>query len=342
MININGSIGEGGGQILRTALSLSMATAKPFRMVRIRAKRSMTGLRRQHVTAVNAAAKVCNARLTGNTLGSQELVFIPGPVVPGQYAFSVGTAGSTALVLQTLLPPLLIADKPSFLSLGGGTHNPHAPPFDFLEKAFLPLIRRMGSEVQARLVRYGFFPVGAGQIDVTITPIPALRPLHLPDRGPILGRHAKAIIANLPIHIARRELRVVQEHLNWPDSCFDLQVAHDVKGHGNALIIEIQSGQITEVFTGIGRRGLRAEQLAANTVDQAKQYLNADVPVGKFLADQLLLPLALAGSGSFKTLPLSPHTTTNIQALRQFLDIQVNTSPAGPDTVLLEIHSDPA
>src|SRR5262245_8861795 len=163
MLIIDGSFGEGGGQILRTALGLSLVTGVPFRIEKIRAGRQKPGLMRQHLTAVNAAAQVGQAEVIGASVGSQELTFTPGKISPGDYTFAVGTAGSATLVLQTVLPALLTAAQPSFLTLEGGTHNPHAPPFDFLARAFLPLIGRMGPSVTATLIRPGFYPAGGGQ-----------------------------------------------------------------------------------------------------------------------------------------------------------------------------------
>src|SRR5262245_2007058 len=159
-ITIDGSAGEGGGQILRTALALSLVTARPFRIERIRAGRPKPGLLRQHLTAVQAAAKVGAARISGAEVGSLELTFEPTGLRGGAYDFAVGTAGSATLVLQTLLPALLRAREPSQLTIEGGTHNPYAPPFDFLARTFLPVLRRMGAAIEARLEAPGFYPAG--------------------------------------------------------------------------------------------------------------------------------------------------------------------------------------
>src|SRR6185295_18962730 len=158
MLKLDGSVGEGGGQILRTALALSALTGQPFQIDRIRAQRRKPGLMRQHLTAVRAAAEVCQATVAGDSLGSMALSFVPGAVKAGSYSFAVGTAGSATLVLQTVLPPLLVAAGPSTLTIEGGTHNPLAPPFDFLERSFLPLVARMGPQFEARLERWGFYP----------------------------------------------------------------------------------------------------------------------------------------------------------------------------------------
>src|SRR5262245_8429391 len=201
MVTIDGSIGEGGGQILRTALSLSLVTGKPFRIEKIRAGREKPGLLRQHLTAVNAALQIGQAKADGIIVGATELTFIPGKIVAGAYRFAIGTAGSTTLVLQTVLPALLTADGPSRLTLEGGTHNPFAPPFEFLQRTFLPVLNRMGPQVTVSLERPGFYPAGGGRFNVAIQPCERLRSVELKDRGEIQRRLAKAVVAGLPKEI---------------------------------------------------------------------------------------------------------------------------------------------
>jgi len=330
MLVIDGSHGEGGGQILRTSLALSLVTGTPFRIEKIRAGRSRPGLQRQHLTAVLAASQVGNATTDGAALGSQELVFRPGKVVPGSYVFDVGSAGSATLVLQTVLPPLLVAGEASTLTLAGGTHNPHAPPFDFLERAFLPLVNRMGAQVEAVLERPGFYPVGGGRFHVSIMPGLGASRLDLPERGEICARRARAIVAHLPRHIAEREVAVIGEQLGWDSSCLATEEAGYSLGPGNVVILEIGSEHVTEVFTGFGEKGVRAEAVAHQVADAARDYLAADVPVGEHLADQLLLPMALAGGGSFRTVAPTLHTKTNSDVIRRFLDAPVTmTEEAG-------------
>jgi len=330
MITIDGSSGEGGGQILRTSLALSLVTGKPFRIERIRARRAKPGLRRQHLTAVLAAAEVGRADVQGAELESRELVFTPGEARPGEYHFDVGTAGSTTLVLQTVLPALMIADGPSQLRLEGGTHNIYAPPVDFLEKAFLPILARMGPVVEVTLQRPGFYPAGGGSIRVGVRPEPQLRPIELVERGRIRRRMACGVVSRLPLHIAEREVETIRRRLSWPaESVSTRQV--ESAGPGNVVTIEIHSEHVTEVFTGFGQRGVPAEKVAAGVVREARQYLKAGVPVGGHLADQLLIPMALAGGGTFRTLAPSSHTTTNIATLGHFLDASVRTDQIDRD-----------
>jgi RNA 3'-terminal phosphate cyclase (ATP) len=332
---IDGSTGEGGGQVLRTSLSLSIVTRIPFRMVRIRAHRPKAGLRPQHLAAVRAAAAVSGAEVQGAEPGSGELRFRPGGTMPGDYRFDIGTAGSTGLVLQTILPALVTAPGPSRVVLCGGTHNPMAPSFEFLEKAFVPLLNRMGPEVRMRLLRHGFQPAGGGEVEVTVAPCAALRPLVLMDRGARIGLRVTAIVARLPRHIAEREIERLRSALEPPpDDCI-LREAPESAGPGNAVVVEAAFSHVTEVFTAFGARGVPAEEVAARVAREARDYLSLEAPVGRRLADQLILPLALAGSGAFRTGTLSLHARTNLLVIGLFLPgaIEALEEPGG--TVLV-------
>ena len=223
MIHIDGSIGEGGGQILRTALALSMVTGQAFRIEKIRAGREKPGLLRQHLTAVNAAAAICSAVVDGAAISSRAFSFSPGKVKSGDYTFAIGSAGSTTLVLQTVLPALLLAEGLSTVSLEGGTHNPMAPPFDFLQRAFLPLINRMGPTVEVTLDRAGFYPAGGGRFTVAIQPAAKLLTLALTERGEIKRKQATAMVAGLPGEIAKRELDKVEQMLGWSGEQLQIQ-----------------------------------------------------------------------------------------------------------------------
>ncbi|WP_419659507.1 RtcA: RNA 3'-terminal phosphate cyclase (RNA cyclase) [Desulfosarcina variabilis str. Montpellier] len=329
MITINGSYGEGGGQILRSALALSLVTGKPFRIEKIRAGRKKPGLMRQHLTAVNAAAEVGAARVSGNAIGSQAFAFAPQTIRCGRFHWSIGTAGSCTLVLQTILPALIIAGGPSQIVLEGGTHNPFAPPFDFLARVFLPLLARMGPRIVAELERPGFFPAGGGRMRITIDPAASLNRLELKNRGPVRRQSARAIIANLNPGIARRELKVVAKALGLASADLQTICIDNAPGPGNVLFIDIESETLTEVFTGFGQRGVSAETVAARAAGQARDYLAAAVPVGRYLADQLLVPMAIAGGGAFVTLPPSRHTLTNIDIIRHFMALSCEPRETG-------------
>lgn len=270
MITIDGSEGEGGGQILRTSLALSLATGQPFRMERIRAKRQKPGLLRQHLTAAEAAKAVGCAEVEGAEMNSQTLEFRPGTVTPGNYRFAVGTAGSATLVLQTVLPSLLTASGPSTLTLEGGTHNPLAPPFDFLARSFMPLIHRMGPNVELELRRPGFYPAGGGRFHARIEPVKRLSKIALTERGAVLRRRAHVWLSKLPAEVADRELAVVRDELRWREDECEVEVVPHPKGPGNALMLEIQCEHLTAVFTGFGERGRPAEEVAREAVDAAK------------------------------------------------------------------------
>jgi len=323
VLMIDGSRGEGGGQILRTSLSLSLVTGRPVRIENIRAGRKKPGLGRQHLTAVEAARETGRAEVEGNFLGSGTLFFRPTGVFPGRYRFAVGTAGSCTLVLQTVLPPLLVTGERSELVLEGGTHNPFAPPFDFLERAFIPLLRRMGPRVAVRLHRPGFYPAGGGEVSVRIESSEDLELIELTERGALRSVSARALVSRLPRKIAERELAVVRQRLGWEKDVLEAEEIRGGRGPGNVLVLTVEFENVTEVFTGFGRRGVPAEEVAREACAEASEYLASGVPVGRRLADQLLLPLALAGGGNFRTLSPSMHTRTNAEVIEEFLPVSI-------------------
>ncbi len=323
MIVIDGSQGEGGGQMLRTALSLSLVTGKPFRMHDIRGKRSRPGVMRQHVTCVEAACAIGGAECAELTVGASDLTFVPGTLKPGEHRFAVGTAGSVNLVFQTLLPPLMLADRPSRLVLEGGTHNIGAPPFDFVERAFLPLISRMGPCVIAKLVRPGFYPAGGGRVEIDIVPSAALQRLDLMERGPLRRVEARALIAALPEDIALRELAAVERILGWPSECRRIDALPDDVGPGNILILEAEFEGCTEIVSGFGKLGVSAQSVGDKAARRMAGYLASKAFAGPYLADQLLLPMALAGGGGFTTVKPSQHALTCAEVIARFLNVSV-------------------
>ncbi|HEY4371119.1 MAG TPA: RNA 3'-terminal phosphate cyclase [Burkholderiales bacterium] len=322
MIELDGSQGEGGGQILRSALSLAMITGTPFRIARIRAGRAKPGLLRQHLAAVQAAAQVCHAQVTGDALNSATLEFAPGPLRGGDYEAAIGSAGSCTLVLQTLLPALLRADAPSSLKLSGGTHNPFAPPAHFLQRSFLPLLARMGARVEMEIARCGFYPAGGGELRVRIAPCPALAPLQLESRGPLLRLHAESLVAAVPAQVAKRELAALQRAFGLAEEAVAMRALPQDQGPGNVLLFIAEHEQVSEVVTAFGERGVSAEQVAARAAREMRGYLDSGAAVGEHLADQLLLPLALAGGGNFVTAAPSQHTLTNAQVIARFLPVE--------------------
>jgi RNA 3'-terminal phosphate cyclase (ATP) len=277
---------------------------------------------RQHLTAVNAAAEIGLATIEGNRIGSQAFTFDPETIKPGNFQFAIGSAGSCTLVFQTILPALIIAGGPSEIILEGGTHNPFAPPFEFLEKAFLPVINRIGPRVDAVLEKPGFYPAGGGRFKVSINPA-GLNGFDLLERGNIIHKTARASVANLPVNIANRELKVIHEELKWGRELLKAVEVENSQGPGNILIVEVESENITEVFTGFGEKGVSAEKVAKRAIKSVQEYLALNVPVGRYLADQLLIPMALAGGGKFRTLSPTQHTITNVEIIKKFLDIEI-------------------
>lgn len=323
MITIDGAAGEGGGQVLRTALSLSMVTGQAFRIDNIRAGRAKQGLLRQHLTAVQAATAISGATVAGAALGSTSLTFTPGRVRAGDYHFAIGTAGSTGLVLQTLLPALMLLDEPSSLVLEGGTHNPNAPCFDFLAEVFLPLIRRMGPMVTATLKSTGFYPAGGGRIRVQITPSPHLLPLDLMERGNLLETRAVARVAGLEPNIARTELAVARDVLGWEAEQFQTEILDACSGPGNILLLTARYEMTTMMVAGFGERQVSGANLALNAAHCLRDLMESGAAVDRYLADQLLLPMALAGAGRFTTVDPSGHALTNIDTISRFLDVPI-------------------
>lgn len=346
MLTIDGSHGEGGGQIVRSSLALSLVTGRAIAIENIRARRKRAGLLQQHLTALRAAAEISDAVVTGDTLGASRLTFQPGPVRGGRYSFRLGTAGSTTLVLQTILPALMIADTPSSIFLEGGTHNPFAPPFEFLERSYLPLLIHMGPKVDATLTKHGFYPAGGGRMQAKVTPCSELAPLRLVDAEKIRKRKVRALVAHLPEHVAARECRTAIGRLGWDESCGAIATVSDSEGPGNVLMVEIERRNVTELFTGFGEKGVRAEKVASKTAARVQRYLKANVPVGEHLADQLLLPLGLAAhrgarGGQFRTHELSSHSRTHIDVLRAFLSIAVTVDVRTRDDVRVSMEPSP-
>lgn len=316
---IDGALGEGGGQILRSSLSLSMATGKPFTIDKIRAGRKKPGLMRQHLAAVRAATEICGARTQGAEVGSTALSFEPGPVRTGDYVFNIGSAGSASLVLQTVLVPLALARAPSRVTIQGGTNNLAAPPFEFIDRAFLPLLRRMGYVVEATLIRPGYFPAGGGEIVAEIRAPQERRPLLLMERGALVARKGEAIVSNLSYLIAQREVARLRAALDWPADCLQAITETRATGPGNIVVATIVHEYVTEVCVAFGRIGASAETVASECAEEAKAYLAGVHPVGAHLADQMLLPMALGAGGVFEMGPPSRHFMTNVAVIQAFL-----------------------
>nr|WP_240954030.1 RNA 3'-terminal phosphate cyclase [Solimonas marina] len=313
----------GGGQLLRSALTLAMCTGQAFHIRRIRSGRSKPGLMRQHLTAVDAAAAICSADVDGAAPGATALRFTPGTIRGGDYAFAIGTAGSTTLVLQTVLPALLCANTPSTIDLQGGTHNPLAPPAEFLRDAYLPLLQRMGADVELELQRPGFYPAGGGALRASIHPCP-LQPLTLRERGALSGLQALAWTSGIAPSVGERELAIVQRRLGLDAADLQRRTVQPPSGPGNALLLFARHEAVCEVFCGFGARGVSAEAVAERTCEAVRDYLCGSAAVGACLADQLLLPLALAGGGTFTTARITDHLQSNARLIEKFLPVEID------------------
>jgi RNA 3'-terminal phosphate cyclase (ATP) len=323
LIEIGGAVGEGGGQILRTSLSLSMATGRAFRMFNVRAKRSRGGLLRQHLTALRAAAEACGAQLKGDALGSREIEFIPGRVRHGEYRFAIGTAGSTSLVLQTVLMGLLRTRGESRITVEGGTENRQAPPSDFLIQSFAPLVRRLGVPLHIEVERRGYYPAGGGRLVATLSCQQSLSGFSLMERGDFVERRATARVSALPVNVAHRELVVLRDMLDLKRD--ELVAEEEVApfGPGNIVSVVWRHEHVTEVFSGFGERGRPAESVAMQAATEASRWEMANVAAGEHLADQLVLLLALAGHGSFTTVAPSLHARTQFELIPRFLPVTI-------------------
>lgn len=329
MIELDGATGEGGGQVLRTALTLSMIIGQPFRIINIRANRSKPGLLRQHLVAVQAAAAVCDASVTGGELGSRALTFVPQAIKAGDYRFAINSAGSCTLVLQTLVPALLFADGPSTVHISGGTHNPMAPPLEFLQRAYCPLLARMGAQVDLKLVRAGFYPAGGGVVTASVMPCARLEPIDLVERGERRGGYAEAIVAGIPGDVGRRELACIGAGMGWGDGELRMRGMPADQGPGNALLITLEYEHVTEVAVAFGEKSVRSESVAKTALHEVRSYIASGAAVGEHLADQLMLPLALAGGGSFTTGVMSSHAVTNAEVISRFLPVVFEVEPDG-------------
>jgi RNA 3'-terminal phosphate cyclase (ATP) len=331
MIEINGEMGEGGGQLLRGALALAAATGGAFRIQRIRARRPKAGLMRQHLTAVRAAAAICGAEVEGAELGSTELTFRAGAARAGDHVLDIGSAGSASLVLQAIVPALAQLDAPSTIAITGGTHNPMAPPFDFVARVLAPQLAAIGWSIELALARPGFAPAGGGRVEARIGPARALRPLTLVERGARRSHEVRAVVVNLPRAIAERELEVVRQRLNWDADAAHVVELRDGGGGGNCVAITIAFEHVTEVFTAIGELRKPAEQIAANAAHAARAYLRATAPAGEHLCDQLLVPLALAAGGELRAMAWSGHAEAQRLLLRAWFarDVEVTRADDG-------------
>ena len=321
-IRIDGSQGEGGGQMLRTSLTLSALRGVPFEMEKIRAKRARPGLKRQHLTCVESVAKICGAKTEGAEVGSMNLSFSPGQIRGGEYRFEIDTAGSVTLVAQTVIPVLLRADAPSSVTITGGTNVPFAPIWEFFERTYLPQVRAMGASVEASLVRYGFYPAAGGEIRLEIQPIRKSRTYKLNGLGAYRGGKVVGIVANLKRAIAQTEVQIVIE--SFPELALQREVLSvESVGPGNCCYAQLDYENGSVVISEVGSFEKYRKTVANDVVLQVRKFLETGASVEVHLADQLLTPLyactkGTGYAGEYVTGPASAHLATNIDVIRRF------------------------
>lgn len=351
MIEIDGSYGEGGGQILRTALSLSALTGQATHIHHIRAGRSKPGLAPQHLTAVMAVARICDARVSGAALRSTDIVFRPqtSPQA-GAYVFDVteaiqgGSAGSVTLILQALLMPLALASGTSHLILKGGTHVPWSPCFEYINDVYLPTLERMGVRATARLEQPGFYPRGGGRMTVDVSSVhsaqegrPGLAPIDLTERGSLINVTGVAVSASLPAHIAQRmanRAKNVLASYKLPSDINAQRVASP--GPGAYLFLRANYERSVAGFTSLGEKGKPSERVAEEACQDLWAFHTGEAAVDRHLADQLLLPMALAnGSSGMTVARITRHLLTNAHVIQKFLPvhIQIRGSVGAPGAV---------
>lgn len=320
-IQIDGSEGEGGGQILRTTLSLASLLQQPVTIENIRAKRRRPGLMAQHLTCVKALGEICGAKLQGAELYSTRLSFIPKRVRGGIFHFDVQTAGSVCLVVAAILPPLLFAEKESEVVITGGTHVPMSPTYHFLTEVFLPALKKMGVQVELKLERWGWYPEGGGRVRLRVFPTRKINNFSWMERGKLLRLHCIFGISNLPFHIIEREQETIQEFLSAKRgllySTFEEGVAD---GCGNMIFLGAQYENTQAGFTALGRKGKPAERVAADLCNQWQDFSRAGAAIDIHLSDQILLYMVLAhGASAFVTETISSHLLANLHTISKFM-----------------------
>jgi RNA 3'-terminal phosphate cyclase (ATP) len=338
LIEIDGSSGEGGGQMLRTSLALSLVTGKAFHLQNIRARRAKPGLQPQHLMSVRSAATVGQANVRGASLGSGDLVFEPGEVVPGKYHFAIGTAGATSLVLHTLYLPLALKGKaPSELTITGGTHVSHSPSFHFLATTWRAWMELLGLRISVTMRRPGFYPRGGGILEAHVQPCDRPRPLQMDRQDAVNKAEVLSAVAGLPEDIARRQARRAAYRLREAGITADTHEEKWDAGPGTVLAITLPTRPVPTLFCSLGQRGKPAERVADEAVDEALAHLRAERPgVDPHSADQLVLPLALApGASRFPVSTVTQHLLTNLAVIGRFVerDMMCEGGEGGPGTV---------
>ncbi len=337
VIEIDGSYGEGGGQILRTCLALSCLFMKPFHIFNIRKKRKKPGLMPQHLSAVNMMALISGAKVKGAEYGSTELTFFPERIRPGNYFYDIGTAGSTMLVLQTILPCLIFLKERSYITLKGGTHVPMSPSYHYIEGVFTKILKRLGIELRLSIESYGFYPEGGGVVRAEVIPSQGIIPLNLLERGEIKRLTGYSCISNLPSEIAERQKESLLNLLKsfGPDITISQVPA---KGKGTFVYLEVESENSIAGFTSLGARGKRAEEVGMMAGMEFKKYYESGMALDRHMGDQIVLYLALSGERSaFTVEEITEHLVTNLWVMKRFHDFRysIEGEKGRPGTVII-------
>lgn len=329
LLHIDGSQGEGGGQIVRTALALAALLQKNVKISNIRANRKRPGLRPQHLVAVRALSEITRAEMEGAHENSGQLSFAPGTIRGGDYRFIIKTAGSTSLVLAAVLPPLLFAAVPSRITIEGGTHVPFSPPYHYLETVFCPALLAMGGRVEMRLEKWGWYPEGGGSVNIRVSPCQGLQAVRLTRRGRLRGLELLVGLANLPLHIARREREQVEKIME--KNGFEVKsgfVPASSLGTGNVVFLKGVFERAVAGFSALGRKGKPAEKVAEEVCRDWLTFINTGAAVDPHLADQLLVYMALArGKSALRTTGMTSHLLTNIGIIERFLPVHFDLDP---------------
>lgn len=343
LVIIDGSYGEGGGQILRTSLALSCATGRPVELANIRKNRKKLGLQPQHLTSVKAAATISRAEVQGAELSSTALTFAPRGVLGSDYHFDVsetkGSAGSTSLVLQTLFLPLCFAGRQSRITVIGGTHVPWSPPFHYLEQVFLPMISRIGGHIELDTEKWGWYPIGGGKVSARISQLKEYKPLNVTDRGKLLRVSGISAVSNLPIDIAKRQRDQAIKALSGRGIDSEIEIiSAPSPGKGTFFFLAAEFENATAGFSALGAIGKRAEAVADEACSEFFSYLDADGALDPHLADQIVPYLALAkGRSHFTTSRITKHLLTNIWVVKQFLDAEIDVIGAEGEKGTVEV-----
>ena len=343
MIKIDGSLGEGGGQILRTALTLSTIKNKPFEMFNIRAGRKKPGLAPQHLRCVQAMAKICDADISGAEIGSSSLKFYPGEIKNGDYCFEIGTAGSVSLVLQTIFLPLSLAKGPSSVTIRGGTHVPFSPCFHYLKEQWIFYLKKIGFDTRLEMVRAGFYPKGGGEVKISINHVKKVYPLVLMERGRLRKVRGISAVGNLDLSIAERQKKQAIENMS---EMSEIKISPEIevitmpafaKGTMLLLMCEFENSQCC--YFSLGAIGKRAEKVADEACEGLRSFLETKGVIDEHLSDQIILPLSLATDTSrFITPKITQHLLTNAEVIKLFFNtkIQIEESPGGEGEIIIK------